>query len=124
MAGTAESRNARDVQVVVEARNTLNVERGVVEQFFAALNRSTLGSDWVLAVKPQPRPIQVKDLRGERGTSWILPQWVVHADEEEGIGELQRQRNRPTCASIVRQVFRFLVEGLGGEQAGFERDDL
>ena len=63
----AESRNARDVQVVVAARNTRGNKFCVVEQFFAARNLPTLGGDCILAIKPQPRPIQVKDLRGERG---------------------------------------------------------
>lgn len=66
VAAAAESGNARDVQVVVEAGNARDNKFCVAEQFFAAPNPPTLGGDCVLAIKSQPRPILVKDLRGER----------------------------------------------------------
>jgi hypothetical protein len=52
----------------------------------------------------------------------ILPQRVVHTDEE--IRQLQRECNRTAGAAIGSQAARLIVEGLGGEYAAFECDNL
>ena len=81
VAGAAESRNARDAEIVVEARNSDDVDVGIVEHILAARDRLAFGGVLV-PMQAEPRPIQVKDLRGEQIPVWILSQGIVYADEE------------------------------------------
>src|SRR5215469_9384561 len=77
--GAAEPRNAREIEIVVKARDASNVDRGVVEHLLPACDRLSMGR---ARAWRKPGPIEIEDVGCEWSMGRILPQWIVYADEE------------------------------------------
>ena len=122
VAGAAKSRNAREVKIVIEARNPGDVDRRVVEHLLAARDRLALATSAVARAGASHGRYRSKICEVNGSAGWILPERIVHADVE--IRQLQRQRNRSAGAAVGGEVARLIVEGLGGEYAALECDDL
>ena len=74
VAGAAKSRNSRDPERIVEARDARNVDGRRVEHLFAARDRQA-ALDFVLihSVRAQPRSVDVEDVGVERRAGQLCP---------------------------------------------------
>src|SRR6201988_767371 len=101
VASAAETRNTLEVEVVVEAGDSGDIDVRIVENLLAAGDRLAL-REVIPGGQPKPGPVEIEDLRRELGAGWVMPEGVVDADKETG--KLQRQRNGSTLAAVLSQV--------------------
>src|SRR5260370_1177264 len=120
--GSAESRNVRLIERVVEACDTGDVDTRIVEQVLAARHRSAIRSHVPEAADVSPSLVQVEDRRRERRALGIQSERVVDADEKSG--QLLLQGNRTAGRAIGIEEFGLLVEQLRRKDAELEIDDL
>jgi len=116
MTSAAEPIDDRLVEHVIEPRHPLDFDFGGVEHLLAARDRQAV------VPEPKPRLVQIEDVRVERQACWIQADRIVHANEE--FGELQRERDGTARRVIAVENARIVVRCLRSEYASLERYDI
>jgi hypothetical protein len=114
--GTAEAKDARLVERVIQPGNSGNIDLRRVEKLLAARDRLTTVTLWTVSEQISPIAVEVKNLWGERRSRWIVAQRIVDADEELRL--FLGQRDWAAMCTPAEEIFACAIEYLRGENAG------